>query len=207
MKKSRLHGTFSACMFTFVTVIALLVWASTVSAASIIGDIAFGTAPGAIWIPTDNTLTNVTTPLNADGVVFKEGILSSVADDGIVTSVFGDYSSVRVGSFVDFNDFAFNPLTPGTQLWSFSFTKLYSFSMSTLTAVSRTTNTVSLEGTGIASITGFDDTAANFSLTLNQNGQALSFSSSASAVPVPAAVWLFGTGLVGLIGIARRKNS
>ena len=28
-----------------------------------------------------------------------------------------------------------------------------------------------------------------------------------SAVPIPAAVWLFGSGLIGLIGIARRKNS
>ena len=26
-------------------------------------------------------------------------------------------------------------------------------------------------------------------------------------VPVPAAVWLFGSGLLGLIGIARRKKS
>ena len=28
-----------------------------------------------------------------------------------------------------------------------------------------------------------------------------------SAVPVPAAVWLFGSGLFGLVGVARRKNS
>lgn len=28
-----------------------------------------------------------------------------------------------------------------------------------------------------------------------------------SAVPLPAAVWLFGSGLVGLIGVARRRNS
>ena len=28
-----------------------------------------------------------------------------------------------------------------------------------------------------------------------------------SAVPVPAAVWLFGSGLLGLVGIARRRNS
>ena len=28
-----------------------------------------------------------------------------------------------------------------------------------------------------------------------------------SAIPVPASVWLFGSGLLGLIGIARRKKS
>ena len=28
-----------------------------------------------------------------------------------------------------------------------------------------------------------------------------------SAVPVPAAAWLFGSGLLGLVGVARRKNS
>lgn len=28
-----------------------------------------------------------------------------------------------------------------------------------------------------------------------------------SAVPVPAAVWLFGSGLMGLVGIARRRNA
>ena len=26
------------------------------------------------------------------------------------------------------------------------------------------------------------------------------------AVPVPAAVWLFGSGLIGLVGVARRKS-
>ncbi|MGB5583097.1 MAG: VPLPA-CTERM sorting domain-containing protein [Gammaproteobacteria bacterium] len=30
---------------------------------------------------------------------------------------------------------------------------------------------------------------------------------SATAVPVPAAVWLFGTGLLGLIGVAKRKQA
>ena len=29
---------------------------------------------------------------------------------------------------------------------------------------------------------------------------------SVSAVPVPAAVWLFGSGLIGLVGVARRNR-
>lgn len=41
------------------------------------------------------------------------------------------------------------------------------------------------------------------------NGQpaALSHSAGYSVVPVPAAVWLFGTGLLGLVGVARRKRT
>ena len=48
---------------------------------------------------------------------------------------------------------------------------------------------------------------ARFDLTnLAQNPISGSFAAySPSAVPVPAAVWLFGSGLLGLIGVARRK--
>ncbi|MGE5241685.1 MAG: VPLPA-CTERM sorting domain-containing protein [Bacteroidota bacterium] len=28
-----------------------------------------------------------------------------------------------------------------------------------------------------------------------------------ATVPVPAAVWLFGSGLLGLVGVARRRNA
>jgi len=37
-------------------------------------------------------------------------------------------------------------------------------------------------------------------------GQAPSWQGTVSAVPVPAAVWLFGSGLIGLAGFARRKK-
>jgi len=36
-------------------------------------------------------------------------------------------------------------------------------------------------------------------------GDTIQFSKTVSAVPVPAAVWLFGSGLLGLVGIARRR--
>jgi hypothetical protein len=52
---------------------------------------------------------------------------------------------------------------------------------------------------------GSDAVATPFdgSWTLSSNGT-LTYS-AVSAVPVPAAVWLFGSGLVGMIGVARRK--
>ena len=37
-------------------------------------------------------------------------------------------------------------------------------------------------------------------------GQHATFEGEVSAVPVPAAVWLFGSGLLGLVGVARRKK-
>jgi hypothetical protein len=44
-----------------------------------------------------------------------------------------------------------------------------------------------------------------FSLS-TASGAAL-FNELATAVPIPAAIWLFGSGLLGLIGIARSKQS
>ncbi len=37
-------------------------------------------------------------------------------------------------------------------------------------------------------------------------GQSPAFNGVVSAVPVPAAVWLFGSGLLGLVGVARRRK-
>jgi len=41
----------------------------------------------------------------------------------------------------------------------------------------------------------------------NFDGEWTVYSESAPAVPVPAAVWLFGSGLLGLVGMARRKKA
>jgi hypothetical protein len=39
------------------------------------------------------------------------------------------------------------------------------------------------------------------------SGNSLTVTSvNSSVVPIPAAVWLFGSGLIGLIGLARRKK-
>jgi len=42
--------------------------------------------------------------------------------------------------------------------------------------------------------------------TASFNGTMLSFTGNGSAVPVPAAAWLLGSGLLGLLGIGRRRD-
>lgn len=84
----------------------------------------------------------------------------------------------------------------------------WQFDVSTLVVASDSTiDKLKLSGTGlltgIGNNNGYNPTAATWTLSANSVGS--SYSMSLTAVPVPAAVWLFGTGLIGLVGVARRK--
>jgi hypothetical protein len=52
-----------------------------------------------------------------------------------------------------------------------------------------------------------DPSVAQVIQIVNTDAALLNYRFSATPVPVPAAVWLFGSGLLGLIGIARRKKT
>jgi hypothetical protein len=58
-----------------------------------------------------------------------------------------------------------------------------------------------MSGSGLLYGNGYDSTAVDWTFS----GGTSSYSMTITAVPVPAAVWLFGSGLVGLIAVARRK--
>jgi hypothetical protein len=76
-------------------------------------------------------------------------------------------------------------------------------------------------GTGIADIVCGVDCAVGDSFTLTYNAvvpradpsnfggvsYSLNLVGTVGAVPVPAAVWLFGSGLLGLVGVARRRKA
>jgi len=71
-------------------------------------------------------------------------------------------------------------------------------------------------GVNVTSSFGFDPSRVTFGddfvevnfLGLNiLNGSTIGIDLQTAVVPIPAAIWLFGSGLIGLIGIARRKKA
>lgn len=78
----------------------------------------------------------------------------------------------------------------------------WSFELSTLNVIDQTSVLLSLKGTGILTGNGFDATSATWTFSSRSMN---SYDMSIATVPVPAATWLFGSGLIGLAGIARRK--
>ena len=60
--------------------------------------------------------------------------------------------------------------------------------------------------TGVASVVSGSLAAGSYLLDVSLNGPKSGYAGTVSAVPVPAAALLFGSGLVGLAGFGRRKE-
>lgn len=147
------------------------------------------------------------------------------------TSLLADGSNYFGFLGITQNDEETDPLSPGFD----QFTDTFSFSVATDTAVKVQINELVIEdlpvldvlfdiegstatgsvgsfsGTGlpIDFVTGVLTAGTVYNLTIVGDATGLAggdYTGSITAVPVPAAAWLFGSALIGLAGMSRRRN-
>jgi len=204
-RSARRVGTFSSkTVFAFVAA-GLLCWAlfcQQVSATQIYGSASFQGA--------------VTTSGNADSATTT---ISFTNPGWTIASGVGNYSFP--GTSVSFTSFSFSGTGDratllGSGMPEGRFTlggRNYSFALTALVNAMLTNGTMFVSGTGIAHITGFDDTPASF--TLQGSEQDFSFILSSAGLTDPpefvpdtgSVVSLLGIALAGLEDLRRRLRS
>jgi hypothetical protein len=115
---------------------------------------------------------------------------------GEVDTVSGDFSAIPTGApIAGVLAFSYDPFVPSQTIWSVGG---FTFDLNSVTATP-VFGSLFLNGFGTVSSAGFADTTMAWTISGGQNS-----SFSASTVPEPSVIALFGLGLLGL-GLARRK--
>jgi len=169
----------SVCLLSMMSVYA--------NAATINGS--FGVI-GALNATGGADLGTVTTISLAD--VFGSGISAGDTGDVNVLS-----ENLVAGSAADLIGFA-----PAS---SFLNIEGWSLELTSLNVIDQNANLLSLSGTGVLTGGGYTPTDATWTFSTTSMDSYNMSVEAVAVVPVPAAVWLFGSGLLGLVGVARRK--
>jgi hypothetical protein len=163
-------------------------------------------------------------PIAGDIFFAGTGTLNSVASEAtsvtfhpnvtiyeeISTGSYGGLAAATTATFTNFNfgvvgtvgALAVNPL------WSFTDGgKSYSFSLLSLTLNEMSGSQRNLEGWGVASITGLEDTQGFWSMSTSGKNTSVSFSSYSSVPDSGTTAVLLSVGLVGMGLVSRRKRT
>lgn len=186
---------------------ALSLLASTANAAFLSGSFATGQSPGSAVAAVDAASAPTTLDV-ATGLDFTASATPGfVGSNFIVVGGLGDFAALG-GLLGTLADFQFSPAlspSPLDPLWSVGG---FTFIADSVSVDDQDANTLTLRAIGKISdgAGGADDTPGIWDFSLNQTSGSLSFSfSTATNVPEPATLALFGAGLLGLGMVRRRK--
>lgn len=157
------------------------------------------------------TISGTMTLVGAQGYTLPPGEdLSTATSLDFISNTIGASSTstgnlgVTIGTAGTIQDLTFDPYSGPTSAfltignWTFDLA-------SVVIGTPRDVNLLSLAGTGTLTDTvgTLGSTPATWSFS---SADVNDYSMTITAVPVPAAVWLFGSGLLGLVAVARRRN-
>ncbi len=155
------------------------------------------------FINGDITMSGDFLPTGGTGLGDATGI-DFQGDDFVVDGATEDFaaSGIMAGDVGTYFDFSFDPLSAGTQVWAIGD---WSFALDSITVLLQTDFFIVLQGTGMLSGAGFEDTVGYWNLTGNAAGALFNYSSGTSAIAEPATLALVGLGFIG-IAVARRRS-
>ncbi|MEM7083452.1 MAG: PEP-CTERM sorting domain-containing protein [Pseudomonadota bacterium] len=165
--------------------------------------LAVGFNASAGFIEGQITMSGDFQPVGGDGIADATGI-DFIGDDFRVDGATDDFADAGImsGDIGQYFDFSFDPLAPGTTVWSIGG---FSFALDSINVVLQNNFFIVLQGTGMLSGNGFEDTAGSWNLTGNAAGSLFNFSSGTTAISEPATLALVGLGFIGL-AVARRRS-
>jgi len=136
---------------------------------------------------------------------------TTIVGTTVVPLELGSYAAIPAITPVTFTPFAFNAAGV-TPLWTLTYAGVtYSFTATSIVVAAQNANFLNITGTGIASITGFQNTAGSWSITDTTVGGSPTFTfGAASVVPdsgTTAMLILLGVAGIGFgVVLARRRT-